>query len=168
MTIQSFPHLWLITGLVTILTRRVPLVEQELLTCPEHLRLPPVCCGVRVTRSLVFCVCFIDHCLSFFLFLLVIVLTVLLWFTSSNYPNCSYKMWKWRSWIALAQNIKHWTFKLFLNFSDDCVEKVYFNWYLNDKERNSYDTFITSLNYFWNNHIYLATYTIIVINLKNI
>ena len=34
-TSRSFPHSWLITGFVTILTRRVPLVEQELLTLPE-------------------------------------------------------------------------------------------------------------------------------------
>jgi len=44
----------LITGFVTRLTRRVPLVEQELLTLPEHLSLPPVFSAVRVTRSLVF------------------------------------------------------------------------------------------------------------------
>jgi len=46
-----FPHSWLITGFVTRLTRRVPLMEQELLTLPEHLRSPPVFRGVRVTRS---------------------------------------------------------------------------------------------------------------------
>ena len=55
----------LITGFVTILTRRVPLVEQELLTLPEHLSSPPIFSGVRVTRSLVSYVCFVDHCLSF-------------------------------------------------------------------------------------------------------
>jgi hypothetical protein len=43
-----------ITGFVTRLTRRVPLVEQELLTLPERdLSSPPVFSGVRVTRSLV-------------------------------------------------------------------------------------------------------------------
>ena len=47
------------------LTRRVPLVEQELLTLPEHLSSPPVFNGVRVTRSLVLYVCFVDHHLSF-------------------------------------------------------------------------------------------------------
>jgi len=36
-TSRSFPHSRLITGFVTRLTRRVPLVEQELLTLPEHL-----------------------------------------------------------------------------------------------------------------------------------
>jgi len=36
----------------------VPLVEQELLTLPEHLRSPPVFSGVRVAWSFVFCVVF--------------------------------------------------------------------------------------------------------------
>ena len=44
------------------LTRRVPLVEQELLTLPEHLSSPPVFSGVHITRSLVLCVCFVDRC----------------------------------------------------------------------------------------------------------
>ena len=62
-TSWSFPHS-LITGFVTKLTRMAP-VEQELLTLPEHLSLPPVFTGVRVTRSLVLYVCFVDRCLSF-------------------------------------------------------------------------------------------------------
>ena len=64
-TSRYFPLAWLITGFVTRLTLRVPLVEQELLTLPEHLNSPPVFSGVRVTRSLVLCVCFVDRCLSF-------------------------------------------------------------------------------------------------------
>ena len=52
-TSRFFPHSWLITAFVTRLTRRVPLVERELLTLPEHLSSPPVFIGVRVTRSLV-------------------------------------------------------------------------------------------------------------------
>ena len=64
-TSRSFPHLWLITGFVTRLTRRMPLVEQELLTLPEHLSSPPVFSEIRVNRSLVLCVCFVDCCLSF-------------------------------------------------------------------------------------------------------
>ena len=63
-TSRSFPHSWLITGFVTRLTRLVPLVEQELLILPEHLSSPPVCSGVRVTRSLVLCVCLVDRWLS--------------------------------------------------------------------------------------------------------
>ena len=58
-TSRSFPRSWLITGFVTRLTRRVSLMEQELPTLPEHLS------GVRVTRSLVLYVCFVDRCLSF-------------------------------------------------------------------------------------------------------
>jgi hypothetical protein len=46
------------------LTWRVPLVEQELLTFPAHLISSPGVSEVRVTRSLVLCVCF-DRCLSF-------------------------------------------------------------------------------------------------------
>jgi hypothetical protein len=41
-------------------------IVQELLTLPENLSSPPVLSGIRVTRSLVLCVCFIDRCLSFF------------------------------------------------------------------------------------------------------
>ena len=52
-----------ITGFVTRLTRRVPPVEQELLTIPEHLSSPPVFSGVRATRSLF--LCFVDHGFSF-------------------------------------------------------------------------------------------------------
>ena len=64
-TSRSFPHSRLITGFVTRLTLRVPLVEQESLSLLEHLNSPPVFSGVSVTRSLVLCVCFVDRCLSF-------------------------------------------------------------------------------------------------------
>ena len=64
-TPRSFLHSWLITRFVTRLTQRVPLVEQELSSVPEHLSSPPVSSGVRVARSLVLCVCFVDRCLSF-------------------------------------------------------------------------------------------------------
>ena len=62
---RSFPHSRLITGFVTRLTRRVPLVEKELLILPEHQSSPPVFSGVRVTRSLDLYACFVDRCLSF-------------------------------------------------------------------------------------------------------
>ena len=64
-TSRSFPHSWLITGFVNRLTRRVSPVEQELFTFPEHLSSPPLFNGVRVTRSLVLYVCFVDLRLSF-------------------------------------------------------------------------------------------------------
>jgi len=44
------------------------LVEQELLTLPEHMISPPVFSGVRVTRYVALYVCFVDRCLSFVLF----------------------------------------------------------------------------------------------------
>ena len=40
--------------------------DSMLLILPEHLGSTPVFSGVRVTRSLVICVNFVDHCLSFF------------------------------------------------------------------------------------------------------
>jgi len=46
-------------------TDMVPLVEQELPTLPEHLSSPPIFSGVRVTRSLVLYVCFVDRLLPF-------------------------------------------------------------------------------------------------------
>jgi len=64
-TSRSIPHSRLHTRFVTTLTRRVPLVEQELLTLPQHLDSTSVFSGVRVTGSLFLCVCFIDRCLSF-------------------------------------------------------------------------------------------------------
>jgi hypothetical protein len=62
------------------------LMEQELLTLLEHLCSPPVFSGVRVTRSLVLCVCFVIVVCNFVLFLLAIVLSVLLGLTDSEYP----------------------------------------------------------------------------------
>jgi hypothetical protein len=56
---------WLVTGFVNRLTRQVPLVEQELLTLPEHLSSSQVFSGVCVTRSLFLCVCFVVRCLFF-------------------------------------------------------------------------------------------------------
>jgi hypothetical protein len=43
----------------------MPIVEQKLPTLPEHLSSPPVCSGVLDTQSLVYNVCFVDHCLPF-------------------------------------------------------------------------------------------------------
>ena len=73
-------------GFVTRLTRRVPLVERKLLTLLQNLSSSPVLSGVRVTRSLVLCVCFVDRCFSFCTFVLAIWLSVLLRFTDSDQP----------------------------------------------------------------------------------
>jgi hypothetical protein len=48
--------------------------QQGLLTPPEHLSSTPVFSGVRVNRSLVLYVCFVDRYCPFVLFLLAIVL----------------------------------------------------------------------------------------------
>jgi hypothetical protein len=91
-TSWSFPHSWLITVFVTRLTRRMSLVEQELLIPSEYLSSLLVLSGVRVTRSLFLYVCFVDHCLSFELFLLTIVLSVLLRYMDSDYPFSIFKL----------------------------------------------------------------------------
>ena len=61
----------------------VPLVEQELLTLPEHLSSTPGFGWVRVPRSLVLCICFVDCCLPLCLFCFGDC--VLLRFTDSDY-----------------------------------------------------------------------------------
>ena len=71
--------------ILSSISRRVPLMEQQLLTLSEKRSSSPVFSGIRVTRSLVVCVCFVDRCLSFCNFLLAIVLSVLLRFTDSDY-----------------------------------------------------------------------------------
>ena len=63
-TFRSFPHSWLITGIVIRVTQRMPQVEQELLICLEYLSSSPVFSGVRFTRSLAWCVCFVDRYVS--------------------------------------------------------------------------------------------------------
>ena len=89
--IHPYPFL-LITGFVTRLTRRVSLVEQELLTISEHLSSPPVFSGVRVTRSLVLCVCFVDRCLSFYTFSFGHCMSVYLRYTDSDYSFGIFKL----------------------------------------------------------------------------
>ena len=102
-TSLPFPHSWLITRFLTRLTRWVPLVEQELLTLPEHLTSPPVFSGVRVTRSLDLSVCFVDRCLSVCTFSF---LFVLLRFTDSDYPFGILKLFLN---ISTFKNIKGFT-----------------------------------------------------------
>jgi hypothetical protein len=68
MTTDMFHLLLTLPGpfLIHDLPRRLPLVGQELPTLREHLSFS----GVRVTRYLLLCVCFVDRCLSFFFWLL--------------------------------------------------------------------------------------------------
>jgi hypothetical protein len=100
---------WHITWFVTRLTRWVSLVEQELLTLPEHLSSSLVFSGVHVTRSIGFIdrclsfiyVCFVDCCLSFctfffwslcclFFFNIWILITPLVSSNSSYYDHLSF------------------------------------------------------------------------------
>ena len=62
-TSLSFPHLWLIIWFAAILTRRMTLVEQELLILPEHLSSPPVFVGFVLLGLYVYV------CLSFSTFI---------------------------------------------------------------------------------------------------
>ena len=108
-TSRSFPHSRLITGFVTRLTRRVRLVKQELPTLPEHLISPPVFNGVRVTQSLVLCVCFVERCLSFciFFFFLGNVLSVLR-YTNSDYSFSIFKLFlhaRVEKWYSVFSNL---------------------------------------------------------------
>jgi hypothetical protein len=68
----------------------------------------PVFSGVRVTRSLVLYVCFVDRCLSFkfLLFLLAIVLSVLLRYTDSDYPFGIFKLYLISHFIDPKHNFK--------------------------------------------------------------
>ena len=111
---NQFLHLWLRTGFVTRVTRRVP-----------HASSTPgfVCVG----RSLVFYVMFVDHC-PFVLFMLAIVLSVLHRCTVSDYnfgifkpflrqcgifcfSFCHVKIefWKLHNWpmIKIKQEVRH-------------------------------------------------------------
>ena len=76
--LSYWPYSLRITGIVARMIRRVPLVEQNMTTLPEHMISSMGFCGprVHVTQCLVFCVVF---CISFFvLFPLNVVLSVLL------------------------------------------------------------------------------------------
>jgi hypothetical protein len=88
-TSRSFPHSRLVTGFVTRVTRRMPLVEQKLLTIPEHLCSPLVFSGFRVARSLFFCVLFCRSLFVLFLSLccLSFALRVLVYLNSSMYTD---------------------------------------------------------------------------------
>ena len=102
------PHSWFITGFagfVTRLTWRVPLMEQELLTLPEHLSSPPGCS----CYSIFSCICMFCWslfvllsfffwplcCLFFCLFRLAIVLSVLLSFSFGHCVVCSSVFFVW-------------------------------------------------------------------------
>ena len=88
-TVCRLPQKKLITEFVTRVTRRVPLMEQELLTLPEHLSPPPVFNGIRVHRPLVFCVML---CRSLFVLFHFAIVMSFLRFTDSDYSFGIFKL----------------------------------------------------------------------------
>ena len=77
------------TRFVTRLTWWVPLVEQELLTLPEYQSSPLVLSGVRVTLSIVLCVCLYFFawplCCLFFTDILILITPLVS--SNSSYPQ---------------------------------------------------------------------------------
>jgi hypothetical protein len=97
------------TGMLHVFTigywhsmRRVPLEEQELPTLPEHLSSPPV-----VSRSLVLCVCFVDHCLLFCFFSFCHCLVC---------PSSIYGFWLPLWWILIDMLKLPWCTQLLTSF----------------------------------------------------
>ena len=89
-TFRFFPHSRLVSGFLTRLTRRVPLVDQELPTLPEHLSI---------------------------YFLLTIVLFVLLRYTDSNYPFGSFKLFLRYLCLFTHSGVQHmWCVQVLLVF----------------------------------------------------
>ena len=86
-----------------------PLVEQELLTLPEHLSSAPGFSGVRVTRSLVLCVCFVDRSPFVFFFCHCVVCSCVVCSSSiyGLYPFGIFKLFLTNCW----------SFDNFCNFS---------------------------------------------------
>ena len=83
--------------------RRVQLLDQELLALPGHMGSPPIFSGARVTRSLVFCTCFIDRCLYFFFWPLccLFFFDLRIVITTLGSSNSSYKTEYTRCFIIL-------------------------------------------------------------------
>jgi hypothetical protein len=87
-TSRPFPHSWFITGFVSRLTRRVPLVEQELLLSGAHefsigFQWGSLCVCL-VDRYLSLCTFSFGHCVLFF-FDLRILITPLVSSSFSHY-----------------------------------------------------------------------------------
>jgi hypothetical protein len=90
------------------------LVEQELLTLPEYMSSPPVFSGVRVTRSLVLYVCFVDRCLSFCTFSFGhCVVCPSLRYTDSDNPFCTLQQIIDRYMYKCSKNWYVWVWNMF-------------------------------------------------------
>jgi hypothetical protein len=75
-----------ITGFVSRLTRQVPLVEQELLTLPEHLSSPRVLVGFVLLDLCAICMLCRSLFVLLYFFVLIIALSVLLRYRDPDYP----------------------------------------------------------------------------------
>jgi hypothetical protein len=77
---------------VTRLTRRVPLVQQELLTLPEYLSSPRFYWGSCYSIFSFMCMFSRSLFVLMYFFLLAIVLSVVLRYTDSDYPFGIFKL----------------------------------------------------------------------------
>jgi hypothetical protein len=82
------------------ITWRVGLVEQELLSLPEHLCSSPVFSGVRVAQSLVFCEVFCRSLFVFWSFSIGHCIVCLIRLMASDYPF----------WYLVVSDIQHMYF----------------------------------------------------------
>ena len=106
--------------------------SRKLPTLPEHLSSPPVFSGVRVTRSLVLCVCFVDGCLSFLSFFIVV--SVLLRYTDSDY-------------LPLVSSNSSWYYMyLLLNMTGTCASSWSFTM------NNPHNSKISHVLWNWNSN----------------
>jgi hypothetical protein len=104
-TIRFFPHLWLINGFVTRVTRRMPHVKKELITLPEHPRPSPVFIVVRVAWSLVFCVIFYKE---------MYYLSRKVWIYQRSNQNLYIEEWNTIQWPnEKGQKDKQWSTKYY-------------------------------------------------------
>ena len=110
-------------------------VISNLPTLPKHMSWLPVFNGVRVTQSLVLCVCFVDRCLSFFTF------------SYGHYVVCSssiYRFWL-PLWHLTTYFCKIWYKKynflsldlLFLSFMHILVYQWTHCWIWQDNRQNT-------------------------------
>ena len=126
----------LITGFVIRLTRRVPLVEQELLTLPEHPRSPPV-----FSRG---------SCYSIFIFMCMISrsLFVLLYFFF--WPLCCLFFFDIRNLITPSVSSNSSSYILVVYASRYYIVVVHANrYYIEFVFINSYDNIFLDLNRYY-------------------
>ena len=92
-------------------TRRVPLLEQELLTLPEHLSSPPIFGAVCVAQFLVFCVVLGELLLDFFI--LVILLSVFIDFC-----------WVWLTLLVLYTSCFFYSLRIILLVGESLNSRI--------------------------------------------